>query len=41
MLSAYQCLDCREVPTTEDGTGIHSYFLWLMSRPKSKRITAF
>jgi len=40
MLSTYQCLDCQEVTTTEDGAKIDSYFEWLMSRTKSKRIAA-
>jgi len=35
-LSIYQCLSHKEVTTVEDGTGIGSYFEWLMSRPKSK-----
>ena len=41
MLSTYQCLDCEEVTTAEDGTGTESYFEWLMSRTKSKRVVAF
>jgi len=34
--STYQCLSHKEVRTFEDGTGIGTYFEWLMSRPKSK-----
>jgi hypothetical protein len=41
MLSTYQCLDCGEVTTAEDGAGTESYFEWLMSRTKSKRVVAF
>jgi transposase-like protein len=41
ILSTYQCLDCEKVVTREAGTGIESYFEWLMSRTKSKRVAAF
>jgi len=37
MPSTYQCLDCREITTTENEAAKDSYFEWLMSRPKSKR----
>ncbi len=37
----YQCLECREITTTENETGKTSYFDWLMSRPASKRILAY
>jgi len=40
-LSTYQCLDCGEVASAEDGTKLDSYFEWLMSRTKSKRLAAF
>jgi len=40
-LSTYQCLDCGEVASAEDGTKLDSYFEWLMSRTKSKRVAAF
>jgi len=33
---ACQCLDGK-VATAGDGVKIDSYFLWLLSRPKSKR----
>jgi hypothetical protein len=39
-LSSYQCINCKEVMTIEDGAGIGSYFDWLMSRPRSKRAHA-
>jgi len=41
MLRTYQCLDCKEVTTAEDKVRIDSYFEWLMSRTKSKRVAAF
>ncbi len=37
MPSTYQCLDCRQITTTDDVARKDSYFEWLMSRPKSKR----
>ena len=37
----YQCLGCEKVMTIEAGTGIESYFEWLMSKTKSKRVAAF
>ena len=40
-IKTYQCLECREVTTTENETGKVSYFDWLMSRPASKRIMAY
>jgi len=40
-LSTYQCVECEKITTVEERTGIDSYFEWLMSRTKSKRITAF
>jgi len=41
MLSTYQCLDCGEVTTPEEGSKLESYFEWLMSMTKSKRVAAF
>jgi len=41
MLSTFQCLNCKEVTTLEDRARTESYFEWLMSRPRSKRATAF
>jgi hypothetical protein len=37
----YQCIECRELTTTENETGKSSYFDWLMSRPASKRSMAY
>lgn len=41
MLRTYQCLDCKEVTTAEDKVRIDSYFEWLMSRTKSKKVAAY
>jgi hypothetical protein len=41
MVSTYQCLDCGEVTTAQDEAEGESFFEWLMSRTKSKRIAAF
>ncbi len=38
MLSTYECLDCRETTTVENGPANDSYFDWLMSRTNSKRV---
>ena len=35
-LSTHQCPSHKGVTTFEEGTGIGSYFEWLMSRPMSK-----
>jgi hypothetical protein len=40
-LKTYQCLECREITTTENESGKTSYFDWLMSRPTSKRVLAY
>jgi hypothetical protein len=40
-LKTYQCLECREVTTTESETDNASYFDWLMSRPATKRVMVF
>jgi hypothetical protein len=41
VLKTYQCLECREITTTENESGKTSYFDWLMSRPTSKRVMAY
>ena len=41
VLNTYQCLECRQITTTENETGKASYFDWLMSRPVSKRLLAY
>lgn len=37
VLTTYQCIDCREITTSENESGKSSYFEWLMSRPNTKR----
>jgi hypothetical protein len=37
----YQCVECRQLTTTEKEAGKASYFDWLMSRPASKRLLAY
>jgi hypothetical protein len=39
--STYQCLECREITTSENEAGKISYFDWLMSRPAGKRVMAY
>jgi hypothetical protein len=39
MPSTYQCLDCQQITTAENGAAKDSYFEWLMSRTGSKRGT--
>ena len=35
---SYQCLECRQITSSENESDKASYFDWLMSRPNGKRI---
>jgi hypothetical protein len=40
VVKTYQCLECRQITSSENESGKASYFDWLMSRPNGKRFVA-